>query len=56
MESIIDILKDNKIISISKDKNGIFTIEEECDNYYRVNLTKNQMISLSKEIQLLAES
>jgi len=56
MESIIEKLKENNVcsISISEDKE-IVTIEDACDYYFGVELSKEEIKTLCKELMDLIE-
>ena len=52
-ETILERLEEAQVFSISE-WNGEFEIGEECDNYYSVTVTKEELIQLSNEIMELA--
>ena len=53
MNSILTILEDERIVQISKNPNGTFTLTEMCDQYFEVTLTSAQLMQLTVEIREL---
>jgi ribosomal protein L5 len=49
-ETILDKLGYEQIFNISKEENDIFKIREGCDNYFSVNLTKEEVLQLAQEL------
>ena len=54
-DSLLDALSEARIFSITKTDQGDFVIMENCDDYFRAVLTKEQMIDLSDEIKEFAK-
>jgi len=55
---ILEKLCYNRVFSITKrdNKDGTFLFMEMCDDYFGVDLTKDEMLQLSEEIKSLAQS
>lgn len=56
MTSILDHLSNKNVFRIEKNSDGAFRVTENCDYWYGVDLTKEQMLQLAEEIKALAES
>ena len=55
-ETLLLAIKDARVMSIKPTSDGRFRIEEKCDDYYSVILTKEQMLMLAEEIKSIANS
>lgn len=53
-ETVLDALHDFRVVSVRGNKDGTFTVCEECDDYYSITLTKEQLIALADELRSLA--
>ena len=53
METILNKLKEERILDISKNTDGTFTLIEMCDQYFEVILTPTELMQLSVEIRTL---
>lgn len=54
--TILDRLSDERVFSIEKNEDGTFCIEEDCDNYFAVVLTPEELNRLGDEIKQLANN
>lgn len=54
--SILEALDEACVFDVEPQNNGTFLIEEKCDRYYNVILTKAQMIALGRELIEMAEA
>ncbi len=54
--SILSLLEGKSIfdLTISEDRK-VANLQEQCDNHFDVNLTKQELLQLSEEIKKLAE-
>lgn len=52
----LDILREERVLKIKKEPSGTFVLKEQCDRYFFVRLTKEQMLELAEEIKALANS
>jgi hypothetical protein len=48
--TILDAVGDCCVFHIDKNDDGTFTMTEGCDGYYRVELSKDQLIQLGNEL------
>lgn len=46
----------HNVFRIDKNEDGTFTIEECCDNYFKCDATKEQLLNLAKQIEALANT
>ncbi|HJS81336.1 MAG TPA: hypothetical protein VJ742_00710 [Nitrososphaera sp.] len=53
---LLKAIKNARIFSIEKMKDGTFWIQEECDGYFGGTLTKEKLIALSDELRKLAST
>lgn len=44
---------DERIFSIEKNTSGTFTLTEECDQYFSIELTASELMQLAQEIKML---
>lgn len=51
--TVLEGLADNRIVSFTLEENGLFRVREECDGFFIVRLTPEQLIALGNEIILL---
>lgn len=54
--SILAALEEERVFNIARTKGGDFEIEEMCDEYFRIALTKDQLVGLAEEIKAFAMS
>lgn len=52
--TMLEALADQRVFGIGVEEDNKFTIQEGCDNYFEVELTKEQLILLGQEIIDLA--
>lgn len=52
--NILKLLEDKRVFSIEFDNTNTARIIEECDRYFDVYVTKQQLLELAKEIEILA--
>ncbi len=55
-DSILEGLRKAQIFTIRKTKTGMFILEEECDNYFSIDINKSQLKDLANELLELSES
>jgi phosphoribosylformylglycinamidine (FGAM) synthase PurS component len=53
--TILEALNYEGVFSVSKNKDGEFEIMEECDRYFSITITKDQMLMLINELTRLIE-
>ena len=53
-ETMLKLLEECRIFGVTKVTKNKVTLEEFCDNSFRVELRKEQLLALSEEIRLLA--
>jgi hypothetical protein len=53
-KTISKALADNRIVSVSKEDDGTFCVEEGCDNYFCGYLTREQLLAWAEELKALA--
>lgn len=53
-DGLLPILLDARVLSIKR-KNGGFRVMEECDRYFDVSLTAEQLVNLGYELIALGE-
>lgn len=53
-ETLLNALNEQSVFKIVKSEDDFFLIEESCDNYFSVRLTREQLIDLADEIRRLA--
>jgi hypothetical protein len=53
-DSILDLLEECRVLAITDKEDGTFEVEEACDYYFGVSLTRSQMLLLAHEIAELA--
>jgi hypothetical protein len=51
-QTVLEALVDNRVLSIKLEENGLFRLREECDGFFLVRLTPEQLIALGNEIIL----
>lgn len=54
-ETMLEIMEECRVFTVYKEGDE-FEIVESCDQYFRVNLTKEQLLALADEIKALANS
>lgn len=54
-KDILSFVSTAGIFSVIRDGSG-FVLEEQCDNWFEVSLTKDQLKSLANELMILADS
>jgi hypothetical protein len=53
--TLLDALQNGRVFSVSKANNGDgFCVMEECDSYFNLVLTREQLYELGSELQALA--
>jgi len=50
-ESILKKLEDERVFSIKKNDDGSYRFREECDEYFKCNLSKIEMMQLIEELK-----
>jgi len=55
-DKLLDGLAGCRVVQFSKLQDGNFDVQEMCDEYFGVKLTKEQLIDLGNEIIALANS
>jgi len=53
-KTISEALANNRIVSVSKEEDGRFCVQEGCDDYFRGYLTREQLLAWSEELKALA--
>lgn len=53
---ILEAIKDARVLSVKKQPDGRFRVREECDKYYAVCLTREQLHQLADELKALADT
>jgi hypothetical protein len=53
-ETLLDALKHARVFEVYKNDDGRFIFVDGCDNWYSVYLNRDQVLSLAKELFLLA--
>lgn len=53
---LLDWLDDSRVFSLTKVENDLFEIEESCDRAFSVELTKEMLLALAKEIEFIARN
>ena len=51
---ILELLLEKRVLDIYQNNAGQFELVEQCDQWYGVTLTKEQMLQLAEEIKELA--
>jgi hypothetical protein len=54
--SIISKLKESNVVTFKKIDENNFRVRERCDRFFSANLTKSELLDLSHELKVLAES
>ena len=54
--SIVEKLKDSNVVTFKKIDENNFRVRERCDRFFSANLTKSELLDLSHELKVLAES
>lgn len=53
---ILEAIKDERVFSVKKQPDGRFRVREECDKYFEVHLTREQLHQLADELKALADT
>jgi hypothetical protein len=53
-DELLSLLAKEHIFKILRKEDGLFLIEESCDHYFSVRLTREQLLDLADEIKALA--
>lgn len=54
-ETVLDAALNSRVFSVRANEDGTFEVREECDDYYHITLTKEQLIALADELRSLAD-
>ena len=55
-KGLLDALDESQVFSVVKMGDGRFCFEESCDRYFRVKLTKDQVLALAEELRALVDA
>lgn len=55
-KTMLGLMKSCRIFSAKPTSDGNFSIIEQCDDYFEVNLTKEQLLALAQELIDLANA
>jgi len=53
-KTVSEALDDNRVVSVTREADGTFCVEERCDEYYRAYLTREQLLAWADELRALA--
>ena len=55
VKTMLDLVASARIFGVEKTADGGFELSERCDDYFRVTITRDELIDLANELLALAE-
>jgi hypothetical protein len=54
-DTLLAALAKARVLKVTKNADGSFELEERCDGYFGVRLTRDQVLALAEELRALAD-